>query len=152
MNQLTDTCALRAEDIMRRRSITIGPTSTLRELAALLGYYGRTEVSVVDPAGKLLGHASAAVIFRLAGEDGAAQSWDGDDATVLDSVKAMLDQTTVAEIMTPVTVSIPPSAEASEIARTLLRSGVTRVPVLKNSRFVGVVTFTDLLRALARPD
>jgi len=46
-------------------------------------------------------------------------------------------------------VTVSESTSVEEIAETLQRHQIKRVPVLRNGRMVGIVTRADLVRALS---
>lgn len=60
-----------------------------------------------------------------------------------------LDRHTAAEIMTRDVVSLPPDAEIHAAAERMLRERVHRVLVMEGDRLEGVVSSTDVLRAVA---
>ena len=51
----------------------------------------------------------------------------------------------VADLMHRDVVSVPPGMSVRELAQTLVRHGVTGVPVIDDGRAVGMVSSTDLL-------
>lgn len=61
-----------------------------------------------------------------------------------------LGESTVAEIMTRTVVSITPEDDLTAAARRMLDAGVHRLLVLERGRLVGLVTTTDIVRAVAR--
>jgi CBS domain-containing protein len=166
---------LTAMDIMHRPFVTIRADATVRELAALLAYYGVAEVGVLAADGELLGTAAAAALFHLAAERSGAPIFriprepafheltGGNPELVpsscarvvmqpmFDELVALLDRRVVEEIMAPVTLMFSPAASTSEIAHAMLRANVERAPVVRNGRMIGVVSLTDVLRAVARP-
>ncbi len=61
----------------------------------------------------------------------------------------LLAQHTVGEVMTRRIVSVEPDAELREVARIMTDRGVHRVLVTRNDHLEGIVTTTDLVRAIA---
>jgi CBS domain-containing protein len=59
------------------------------------------------------------------------------------------DELTVAEIMTPVSFTLPPTTSVKELADFLIRGRIHRAVVVEGERLVGIVTTMDVLRALA---
>ena len=59
---------------------------------------------------------------------------------------------TVGDIMTTPVTTASPDDDLGQVARLMLDRGVKRVPVLAEGRLVGLVSRSDLLRSLARPD
>lgn len=61
-----------------------------------------------------------------------------------------LEDHDVSEIMTTRVLSLPPGAEVREAAGRMTEAGVHRLLVIDEDRLVGVVTATDIVRAVAR--
>jgi CBS domain-containing protein len=59
-----------------------------------------------------------------------------------------LDSTKVAGAMTPDPVTITPQVTAEDVARLLLQHKIGGLPVVENGKLVGIVSTSDLLRAL----
>jgi len=53
------------------------------------------------------------------------------------------------EVMAPDVVTVQDTTPADEIAALMERHGIKRLPVLRNGRLAGIVSRTDLMRALA---
>ena len=61
----------------------------------------------------------------------------------------VLEDTLVSEVMTRSIMSIGPDAEIRDAARLMLDRGVHRLLVLEGGSLVGIVTATDVVRAVA---
>ena len=64
-------------------------------------------------------------------------------------VNYLLARLTVAEVMTKSVIVIDPERDAREAARIMIDHKIGALPVMEGDRLVGIVTETDLLRALA---
>jgi CBS domain-containing protein len=62
------------------------------------------------------------------------------------------DGSTVGEIMTPEVVAVADDTPAEEVARILTDRGIRRVPVVRDSRLVGIVSRGDIIHWLAGAD
>jgi CBS domain-containing protein len=60
-----------------------------------------------------------------------------------------LERHTVGEVMTRKVVSIAPDGSLREAARAMMERGVHRLLVTENEALVGIITMTDLVRAIA---
>jgi len=60
-----------------------------------------------------------------------------------------LDSVPVADIMTPVTFSVEPTATLRELAQFLVRGRIHRAVVVEGDRLRGIVTSGDVLQAVA---
>ena len=61
----------------------------------------------------------------------------------------VLENALVAEVMTRTVLSVPPDADVRDAARQMLDAGVHRLLVLENGKLKGIVTATDVMRAVA---
>jgi len=170
---------LTVRDIMQTEVTTASPDMTVRELARLWEERGITGTPVVDVNGKVLGVVSASDLIRLAAEqgdvsdevrqhepvyppeeveeEGAEASWYAffaDEApqlyTGLDGiVESVFEEVTVGDIMTRAIFSVRPHATIQELAKFLLRAGIRRALVMEGGKLAGIVTATDVIRAVA---
>lgn len=62
----------------------------------------------------------------------------------------VLEEHVVSEVMTQRLCELPPSTGVQDAAEFMLRSGVHRVLVTESSRLVGVVSTTDVVKAVAQ--
>lgn len=61
----------------------------------------------------------------------------------------VLENALVGEVMTRTVLGVPPTAEVRDAARQMLEAGVHRLLVLDNGKLKGIVTATDVMRAVA---
>jgi CBS domain-containing protein len=116
---------VRAREIMTGPPITIGPESSVYELAGLLSKHRISGVPVVDQQGALLGVATEADVIGRPGDR-------------------------VCEIMTSSVATVEEDTPVERIAELFARRGVKRVPVLRGKQPVGVVSRADIVRAIGR--
>jgi CBS domain-containing protein len=112
--------------------------------AAAGGADGGTEVAE-EKKGETEGEGEPAGYFR--GPDGPLFHLPGVIPPTIPGT--LLDRTRVKDIMTAATFSVRPEATVPELARFLLRAGIHRALVFRGSELAGVVTTTDVLRAVA---
>ena len=118
--------ALLARDVMTTEVVTVPPSMTVQELARLLAERHISGVPVVDHMGRVLGIVSEAdILSRRQGEE------------------------TVRAIMTTDVVAVTEKESVHEIALLLWMKRINRVPVLRKGSLVGIVSRTDLVKALA---
>jgi CBS domain-containing protein len=82
--------------------------------------------------------------------------WSGDEATVSERRRAtsgaewdFLEHHTVAEAMSRSVCSVSDDLEVSAAAQRMLAYGVQRALVMRSGTLVGILTTTDILRAVA---
>jgi CBS domain-containing membrane protein len=141
---------LTADDIMSRNLITVGPETRLGEVADLFRRHRFTSLPVVGPDKRFLG-----VIFQMH-----LISRARDDALRLNrgfapALKRMLDRERDRPIRAEDIMSVggPRATSATPIGLLLplmAEGEVDAVPILAQSRIIGIVTRTDLIAALAR--
>jgi CBS domain-containing protein len=145
-----------ASDIMTTDVITVAPETTVRDVAVLLHTRRISGAPVADAAGNSLGIVTEGDLVHqeaIAGEH--RRSWWlalFDDSTHLARDYAKSHGRTARDIMTAAVISVGPTATLPEIASTLERHRIKRVPVIKDGKLVGIITRSNLLQALAAAD
>lgn len=139
-----------AQDIMSRNLVTVGPTTSLGQVAELFRQHRFTSLPVVGRDGAYLG-----VVFQMHLIARART-----DALRLDrgysaALRRMLDpaRKTAETAETIMSVTGPRAAPKTPIGALLpmMADGDTdAVPVIEGNRITGIVTRTDLISALAR--
>jgi CBS domain-containing protein len=126
----------RVQDVMTIEVVVTHPTTPAKQVADLLAGHGLSALPVTDGQGRVLGVVSKADLLR-----GPQRPVGGPVAT------------TAGEAMTSPAVTVSPQATLTEAARRMQARGVKRLPVVADSgRLIGIVSRTDLLRPLVRPD
>lgn len=143
---------MKAEDIMIKDVVTVGPEALIRDVATLMLERRISGVPVVDAAGRLLGVLSEGDLIRRPEieTDKIRRGWLGlfvsSDEKAHDFVKS--HGRMAREVMTKPAISVTPETPLAEVVHLMERKRVKRLPVVAQGKLVGVVTRTDLLRAL----
>jgi CBS domain-containing protein len=124
---------MKVRDVMTVRVATLRPDEALERATALFIDRRIGGAPVVTEHGEVVGVLSTSDLARIQGADGVAAR-------------------VVADAMTTDLLSLDESMELSEAARALEQRRVKRAPVLRESRLVGIVTRSDLLRPHLRTD
>lgn len=127
-------------DIMTRHTEAASPEETVLDARDRFRFGGFRHLPVVD-GGRLVGVVSDRDVLRAAGPSLGATEFDGDLGPGVDR--------TLREIMTPEPITADPTMSIEEAADTMLREGVSALPVLDEGRLVGIVTTADVLRLAA---
>jgi CBS domain-containing protein len=145
---------MRANQMMSRHVITIGPDAPLVDAIVAMLRYRVSGLPVVDEAGSLVGILSKSDFLRRA-EIGTDQRpgrlmtfLEGPDRVAVDFKREHGRK--VGEIMTPNPITITEDTTVEEIARIMESRRIRRLPVLNGDKIVGIVTDTDFLPAIAR--
>jgi CBS domain-containing protein len=148
---------MRAMDVMTTAVVTVGPDTSVQDLAKLMSERGISGVPVVDN-GRLVGIVSEGDLLHRA-ETGterrtARQRRRWFDATHLEEARDYIKShgRTVRDIMTREVISVGETADLAEIARLMETKRIKRVPVLRDGMIVGIVSRANLVRALAAID
>ncbi|MBA3534401.1 MAG: CBS domain-containing protein [Ardenticatenales bacterium] len=134
-------------DLMSTQLITIEPEQDLGVVLALMHEFDIHSLPVVERAtGRLVGIISARDV-RLAIDSPFSSPDDEQAANHLESVY-------VGEVMSTSLVVIGPGATVGDAARRMLSHKVNGLPVVQmdnigNTRLIGLITTSDLLRYLA---
>jgi acetoin utilization protein AcuB len=123
-------------DVMQSKVVTITPQTTLPEAIRLARERGIRHLPVLAE-GKLVGIVS----------DRDLKQAMASPATSLEvhELNYLLARLTVAEIMTPVVITIGPMFPVEEAARLMVNQKISALPVTEGGRLVGIVTETDVL-------
>ena len=132
---------MRVEDVMTRTLVTVPPETSVLDAQVRLTREGIRHLLVTDEGGELLGIVTDRDIrLNLPSPATSLSVWE---------MKDLLSRLTVGEIMTKAVVTVGPRREVSEAAVLMLEHKIGALPVLEDGRPAGIVTETDLLRALA---
>ena len=119
----------RAADIMTQPVVTIASTALLVDAMKLLLRHHLGSLPVVDAAGDMVGIITQYDIMNFALSGTAAD-------------------TRVEEAMSTEVISFPPEAEMSAVMQCLVSRRLHRVPIVKDSKVVGMVSRRDVLREM----
>lgn len=147
VSQLTDD-ALLQQSVMshiRGKLVTVGPTASLNDVVDLMRSKQIRHLPVVDED-ELLGIISDRDVRRALGNAAAM------DAKAQESGEFYLGPSEVGNVMTKVLQTISPSATVETAGDELLRHKVHCLLVVDDGKLLGVITDTDLLRAIGAAD
>ena len=125
-------------DLMQRKVVSVAPDTPLSEVVSLLADQHISGLPVVDHDGRLLGVISSSDVLIAEAEA------DSPGDRVL-----LLEEALASDLMTPRPITIPAEAPARQAAQEMLYAEVHRLFVEEEGRLVGVISQTDLVRAVA---
>jgi len=145
---------MKAYDIMTKEVVTVKLDTPVHEIAVLMTDRRISGVPVLDDGGQVVGMVSHGDLLhrREIGTESKRKWW----------LKVFADPDKLAreyskthglrakDVMTRHVVSIGESTDLADVATVLERNGIKRVPVLRDGKLVGLVTRTDLVKALSR--
>ena len=127
------------EEHMTRSVITLGDDQTLRDAIALMQRHRIRHLPVVA-GDRLVGILTDRDVKRAS-----PSLLTGVNQEEYDRV---LTGTRVAQVMTRHPFSVTPSTSLKDAAKVLIDRKFSALPVIEKDRLVGILTITDLLRAL----
>ena len=116
---------MNAKEIMTRDIITVSPSMKIKDLAMTLIKNQISGAPVASRDGKILGVVSEADIISKKGKD-------------------------VRAIMSKKVISVSEDATVEEVAQLMTTHAIKRLPVMKDSAIVGIVSRADIVSAIAQ--
>lgn len=149
---------MRAMDVMTTNVITVGPDTSVQEVAKTLSERSISGVPVVDAANRVVGIVSEGDLLHRVetGTERRVQrrrrSWwldtiGSDEELARDYVKS--HGRTARDVMTRDVITVSETTQLGEIANLLETKKIKRVPVVRDGTLVGIVSRANLVRALA---
>jgi CBS domain-containing protein len=146
---------VRVRDIMSSRVIAIAPDDSLHEAARTLAMNEISGAPVVEE-GRLVGMVSEWDIMRGAFAPVPVKHGHSplDMFGLVVTGRPRLEHHGVQtrEVMSPYVASVAPDDSIWKAARTIETHGVKRVPVLDGEKLVGIVSRSDIVRAIGKDD
>lgn len=145
---------MRAHQIMTHEVITVTPDTTVNDAAARMLDNHISGLPVVDDTGKLVGIVSDGDFMRRSeiGTQRKRARWlqflvgPGKEAT--EFVRASGRR--VGDVMTPDPITASEDTTLDSLVETMEKHNIKRVPIVQFGRITGIVTRTNLLRAVAQ--
>jgi CBS domain-containing protein len=145
---------MKIKDLMRTDVVTVTPSTSLKDAAALLVEHGISGLPVCDDDGTVVGVVSEADILV---KEGGPSEREGLLAWVLGgdvpAEAAKFHARTVGEAMTAPAITTGPHRLVASAARAMVEHRIKRLPVVDlGGTLLGIVTRFDLIRAFVRSD
>jgi CBS domain-containing protein len=140
--------------LMSTNIVSVLPSTTLADAVRIMLAQRVSGLPVLEGDGRLVGMITEGDLLRRTEleSEGKQPSW----------LKAFLVPSRVAadyvvthgrhvsEVMTPNPIHVTPATDLTEVARLMLHKHVKRLPVVEAGRMVGIISRSDVLRALSR--
>ena len=149
--------SITAADIMTTPVTVVSPHTSMAEIASLLASKHLSAVPVCHSDRTLAGIVSESDILKPFRESvRARRDWwlgviaEGEELPqdFLDYIRQ--DTRTAADIMVPHVYTTEEKATLPELAETMIKHAIKRLPVLRDGKLVGIVSRADLVAAIAR--
>lgn len=129
---------MKVRDLMQREVKTVHRDDTVNDAVITLTDSHISGLPVVDASGHMVGVISGTDILTSE-----AEARDGVER------EALFEQMTVRDIMTPRPLTVAPDEDVREAAQQMLYADIHRLFVTSGERLVGVISTTDIVRAVA---
>jgi CBS domain-containing protein len=145
---------MRAKDIMTPYAITVGPEAKVAEIAKLMLERRISAVPVVDEGMRVLGIISEGDLIRRheIGTGEARRSWWLNFFAEPDRLARQYTKSHAAkarDIMSTPAITVDENASVNEIAETLEKNHIKRVPVVRGTRLLGIVSRANVVQMIA---
>ena len=127
---------MKVAELMSTDVRTISPDATVAELVVELADAHVSGLPVVDDRGRMIGVVSTTDVIVA-------------EAEADDEGPRSLEQLLVRDIMTPRPLTVGPETDVADAARQLMYADLHRLFVVVGDELVGVVSTSDVSRALA---
>ena len=134
MKAQTAATVLTAGQIMQKPVVATTTRASARDIAAQLVRNEFSGMPVAERDGTLMGVVTEADILRVLGEGKA------------------LETLTAADIMTEKPATVDLEAPIREVIQILQEHRILRVPVTERGRLVGIISRSDIIRAVLEPE
>src|SRR5690606_7668921 len=132
---------MKVRDVYTRGAITVTPRTSIAEARRLMEQHKIRRLPVVD-GDRLVGIVTQTDLLRATPSVATSLSvWE---------INYLLDKVRVEEIMTRNVVTVAPDTDLAEVAQLMIDRKVGGLPVVEDGRVVGVITESDVFRALVR--
>jgi len=129
---------MRVSELMQGAVKTVGPDAAVNDAVVTLADSHISALPVVDVLGRMVGVVSSTDILTSEAE--------AENATARE---ALFEDTMVRDIMTLHPLTVSGDAEVREAAQQMLYADIHRLFVVNGERVVGVISTTDIMRAVA---
>ncbi len=129
---------MRVRELMQTKVQTVRPDDAVNDAVVTLTDAHVSALPVVDETGHMIGVISSTDILTS-------------EAEARDAVEreALFEQMMVRDIMTPRPLTVTSEADVREAAQQMLYAEVHRLFVTSGNQLVGVISTTDIVRAVA---
>ncbi|MGI9525054.1 MAG: CBS domain-containing protein [Hyphomicrobiaceae bacterium] len=145
---------MKAKDIMTRNVVTVPPGTPITDVAAKLVKHRISAVPIVADDGHLVGLVSESdMLHRTETNTTRKRKWwleffVDNDERAREFIKSHAK--TVDDVMSSVVVTVSADDELGDVADVLDSHNIRRVPVVSQGKLAGIISRSDLVRALAQ--
>lgn len=135
---------MRIREIMSSPAVVVSPELPVKDAAALLASHGFTCLPVVAGDGRLVGLVSEAELLE--------DRFPPDPRLPLYEREDRNPGDVVADVMVRDVLTAHPQEGVADLLTVLRSANIRSLPVVEDGVVIGMITYRDLVRALARDD
>lgn len=128
------------QELMTKNPLTTSPETSVPDALSLMRQKKVRRLPVLDKTGKLVGIVSDQDLLYASPSPATSLS--------VFEINSLIAKITVAHVMTKKVVTITEDLPVEEAARIMADKKIGGLPVMKGAKLAGIVTETDLFRAL----
>src|SRR5262245_23385903 len=137
---------MRVRELMNRHLVTLRESSSCREAVARMHRNRIRHLPILGRDGALVGIVTDRDLRHCLFSPAISDEIGGA------AIDKLLEAAPVAQTMSAPVITVTSEADVAIAARVMLEHKIGALPVLEGERLVGIVTETDLLRAVCRAD
>lgn len=148
---------MQAKDIMVTEVVTVKKDDTVEDVIKLLIQHNISGLPVVDEEGRVTGIVTEGdLIYRSKKLHIPAYFTILDGYIFLESTKSLEEEMKkiaayrVEDMMTQEVITVGEEESVEEIATTMIRKKINRLPVVRDGKLVGIVSRRDIIKAYVR--
>jgi CBS domain-containing protein len=153
---MLEKAAFTAGDLMTRDVAAVRPDASLRDAVRAMAKRGISGIPVVDNGGSVVGMLTEGDLLRWhEGYTERQEHWlemlaDGLELAP-EFLKGILEQNSkVSTVMSKDAITVTEEMPAREVAQLMYAKNIKRTPVVRDGKLVGIVSRSDLIRALSQ--
>jgi CBS domain-containing protein len=141
-------------DVMTKDVIAVRADTTVQEIARLLKEHRIGGVPVIDGEGEVIGMVSEGDLFLkqkrvpFLGMHAPALFDQFVDPENIAEIYQRARRLTAADVMTKAVTSVDSQDQVGQVAETMMRDGLRRVPVTHDGKLVGIISRSDIIHLL----
>jgi len=146
---------IRVVDVMTKDVIAVRADTPLQEIARLLKEHRIGGAPVIDGEGEVIGIVSDCDLFlkqkriRRMGIHETAIFGQFIEPADIAEIYERARRLTAADVMTKAAVTVEPQDQVGQVAETMMRDNLHRIPVTHDGKLVGIISRSDIIHLLA---
>ena len=147
---------MKARDIMHKKIITIGRETSLKEAAILMSANRVSGLPVLDDSGRLIGIITDSDILKYRQKKNLPEYLrllesfieEIDPESIEENIRVILRKK-VKDVMTTHLIMVTEETQIGQIISKFAEHHISRMPVVKKNKLVGIIAREDVIKALA---